>query len=126
MARLENVAVPRNALRVAVPLRVPVTDETIVIELPARTTGFPPASCTCTWIDGENVCPTTLPLLGPTMKTNRLALPGRMSNPGLVAPVSPPAAAVSVYPLPDLSIERPGKLATPFTAVTVTVPERVP
>src|SRR5262245_3992715 len=38
--------------------------------------------------------------------------------PGLVAP--------SVYPLPVWLIDRPGKLATPPTAVTVVVPDSAP
>src|SRR5256712_7957157 len=48
-----------------------------------------------------------------------------MLNALLVAPVSPLAAAVSVYP-PDLSMEMLLKVATPPTAATVRVPESVP
>src|SRR2546425_2337328 len=49
-----------------------------------------------------------------------------MLNALLVAPVSPLAAAVSVYPAPDLSMEMLLKVATPPTAATVRVPESVP
>ena len=44
----------------------------------------------------------------------------------LVAPVSPVAVAVSVYPLPARSMLRFEKLATPFTAATLLVPDSVP
>ena len=40
----------------------------------------------------------------------------------LVAPVSPVAPAASVYPVPPVSIERSLKVATPPTAVAVSVP----
>ena len=119
------MAVPRNGVATAVPDSVPVTDEVSVIGLVASSTGLPPASCTWTCSAGENGSPMTR-AVGPTMKTRRLALPGRMSNPGLVAPVRPSAAAVSVYPLPVLSIERLENVATPLTALTVAVPERLP
>jgi len=47
-------------------------------------------------------------------------------NVALVALVSAPDDATRVYPVPALSIARPPKLATPFTAFTVVVPDRVP
>src|SRR5881396_1778447 len=49
-----------------------------------------------------------------------------MSNGGLVARASPGAVPVSVYPLPARSMLRLRKVATPATAGTVVVPERVP
>jgi len=47
-------------------------------------------------------------------------------NGALVTPVRFDAVAVSVYPLPALSMLRFGKLATPFTAAAVVVPDSVP
>src|SRR6266566_5077032 len=47
-------------------------------------------------------------------------------NGALVAPVRFDAVAVSVYPLPALSMLRFEKLATPFTAAAVVVPDSVP
>src|SRR5438552_7412309 len=44
----------------------------------------------------------------------------------LVAPVRPVADAVSVYPVPAVLMLRLEKVATPLTAATVVVPERVP
>ncbi len=95
IARLPKVAVPATAPLVLFPLRVPATDDTRVIALTAVSTGFPAASWTWTWIAGANVCPTTR-LVGPSRKTSRLAPPGRISNGGLVSPVSPAAEAASV------------------------------
>src|SRR2546423_7607312 len=44
----------------------------------------------------------------------------------LVAPVRVVADAVRVYPVPGLLMLSFAKVATPFTAATVVVPERVP
>ena len=44
----------------------------------------------------------------------------------LAAEVKPELAAVSTYPVPNLSILRPLKVATPLTALTVAVPDKVP
>ena len=49
-----------------------------------------------------------------------------MLNGTLVTPVRPPALAMSVYPALTCAIERSLKVATPLTAVTTVVPERVP
>ena len=46
------------------------------------------------------------------------------SNDELVAEVRLPLDAVSVYPVPALSIRRSVNVATPFTAETVAVPAR--
>ncbi len=43
-----------------------------------------------------------------------------------VAVVRPARVALSVYPVPTLSIESPAKVATPATALTVVTPESVP
>jgi hypothetical protein len=44
----------------------------------------------------------------------------------LVAPVRGVEEATSVYPLPALLMDRPEKVATPFTGLTVVMPESVP
>src|SRR5436189_3177994 len=49
-----------------------------------------------------------------------------MLNPAEVAPASAADAAVRVYPVPDLSMDRLEKVATPLTADTVAVPDSVP
>ena len=51
---------------------------------------------------------------------------GAMLNAALVALIRGTEDATSVYPLPPLLIDRPGKLATPFTGFTVVVPDSVP
>ena len=43
-----------------------------------------------------------------------------------VAPVNPPALAVSVYPDPTLSIDMSLNVASPLTATTTSVPDSVP
>ena len=43
-----------------------------------------------------------------------------------VAPVNPPALAVSVYAVAVLSIDMSLKVASPLTAATTSVPDRVP
>jgi hypothetical protein len=68
-----------------------------------------------------------VPLLGGwTVNASVVAAAGPMVNAALVVLVSVPDAAANVYPVPALSIVRPLKLATPFTAFTVAVPESVP
>src|SRR6266545_550524 len=49
-----------------------------------------------------------------------------MVNGALVALLKPDAVAVSVYPLPARSMLRFEKVAIPFTAATVFVPDRIP
>ena len=55
-----------------------------------------------------------------------LAMPAAMLNAVLVADASVPEVAVSVYPVPSMSMLSPGRVAMPETALIVTVPERVP
>src|SRR5579885_233212 len=50
----------------------------------------------------------------------------KMLKAELVAPVSAPDDAASVYPVPTLLMLRFGKEATPLAAATVAVPESVP
>ena len=49
-----------------------------------------------------------------------------MANAALVPEVSPEALATSVYPAPTLSIEMPLNVATPATALWVSVPDSAP
>src|SRR5207248_999600 len=44
----------------------------------------------------------------------------------LVTPVTPLELAESLYPVPALSIDSPGNVATPLEAFTVAVPDSVP
>src|SRR2546428_390366 len=90
----------------------------------AVVTVLPWASWTVTCTAGVIAAPPAA-LLGCTVKTSFAAAPTPMLNALLVAPVRPVAAAVSVYPAAArlrLNVEN---VATPFTAVTVVVPERV-
>ena len=78
-----------------------------------------------TCIDGDIPTPATA-LLGCTVKATLLAVAWVMLNALLVAAVSAPELAPKVYPVPTLLMDSPEKEATPFTALTVAVPERVP
>src|SRR5262245_22629335 len=69
--------------------------------------------------------PATL-LLGCPVNATRFAGPEVMLKEALVALVKGSELAESVYPLPDLLIERFENVATPLTAATVSVPLRVP
>src|SRR5258708_12309002 len=65
-------------------------------------------------------------LLGCTVNTSCVAAPGVMVNAVLVAPVAAVALAASVYPDPPWLILRFENVATPLTAATLVVPERIP
>ena len=127
--RVLNVAVPLTAATVLVPASVPlglpalvpmatVTFAVLVVRLPA-------ASRIWTVTAGVMVA-VEFALAGWTPNASLAAAPGVMLNELLVEPVTPALAALSVYPLPVLSIDRPEKVATPLTAATVVVPLRVP
>src|SRR5207244_10437714 len=64
--------------------------------------------------------------LGCVVKASWVAGPGTTSNAALRTVDRLDAAADSVYPVAARSIARSEKVATPFTAVTVAVPESVP
>src|SRR6185437_2912772 len=55
-----------------------------------------------------------------------VAAPTVMLNAKLVAPVTPVAVVLSVYPVPALSIETAENVATPDTGVTAPPPVSVP
>src|SRR5690348_11122740 len=63
---------------------------------------------------------------GCTVKASLVAAPGVMLKPELVAPVTPVAEALKVYPVPTLSIDKPEKVATPDTGVWPAPPLRAP
>src|SRR6266498_2591494 len=118
MERLEKVATPATAATVAVPDSVPLpglapmaTVTLAVDEVTVLLNG----SCTVTWMAGEIAAP-AVALVGWTVKASLDADAGLMLKVALVAPVSEPDAAVRVYPLPDLSMDRFEKVATPPTA----------
>jgi hypothetical protein len=62
---------------------------------------------------------------GCSLNASLVAVPALTLNAGLVALVRFAAAAVSVYPVPAFSSERPGNEATPLAAVAVVVPMSV-
>src|SRR5260370_9552887 len=106
--------------RVPVAGLVPTATVTLVV---APVTVLPTASCTVTTVV---IALPAVALAGCVVKASLLGAPGVRLKVLLVAPVRPVAAAVSVYPLPALSMLRLENVATPFTAATVIVPERVP
>ncbi|HEX4529934.1 MAG TPA: hypothetical protein VIA11_10955 [Acidimicrobiia bacterium] len=109
-------------VRVPPPGFVPIV-KVIDAELPV--TVFPPASCTVTtgcWAHADAAVPPP----GCVVNASFAAEPTVMLKVLLVAPVSPPSVAANRYPFPAWSIERPEKVATPLTALTVLVPDSVP
>jgi len=129
MLRSAKVAMPSLAFTVVVPAsvaplgfvpRVSVTGSVLF------DTVFPKASSIATATPGAIGWARSAKLGGWPVKPSFAAPAGVMVNVALVAVVSEPEEATSVYPLPALSIDRPGKLATPFTVLTVFVPESVP
>src|SRR5881628_3815682 len=128
MLRLENVATPLAAASVVVPDSVPLLGFVpIATVTPAVKVGsvLSNASCAVTWTPGVIAAPAVV-VLGCTVNISCVAAPGVMLNGVLVAPPSPVALAVSVYPVPVLLMARLENIATPFTAATVAAPERVP
>jgi len=128
MLKVEKVATPATALTETVPPSVPldglVAIAMVTVALEVVTT-FPFESSTSTVTAGEIDAPAGV-LEGCTPNATLLAVPGVMLKVPLTAPVRPEAAAVNVYPVPVLLMVRPLNVATPFTAVMVVVPSRVP
>src|SRR4051812_30006943 len=128
MDRLENVAMPAVAATVRVPDLFPspaLFRSATVMLADELVTVFPNVSCTATCTEGEIDTPAAA-FVGCTLKASLDAAAGVMLNPAEVAPVSDADAAVSVYPVPTLSMDRLEKVATPLTAATVSVPDSVP
>src|SRR5439155_1347988 len=128
MLRSANVAAAPPAASALVPDSVPppgfvpIASVTVPVYPVAV---FPCASCAVTWIAGVIEAP-AVALDGCTENTRRTAAPATMLNGALGTVGSPPAATVSVYPVPSLSILKVANVATPPTAATVLVPDRVP
>src|SRR5437899_957374 len=128
--KVENVATPFTAATVVVPERVPLAGLVpiaSVMLVVAVVTVLPWASWTATCTAGAIAAPATA-LLGGTVTTTFAAAPtlALMLNAVLVAPVSPVAEAVSASRRSAVLRLKVENVATPFTAATVVVPERVP
>jgi len=128
MERPEKVATPFTAATVVVPESAPeagLVAMARVIEALEAVTVLPWASWTVMtgWV--VRAAPAAAPE-GWVEKTSFAGTPVEMLNALEVAVVSVPELAARVYPEPVLSIERPEKVATPFTALTVADPPRAP
>src|SRR5882724_9952626 len=86
---------------------------------------FPFASWAVTSTAGAMLAPATV-LVGCTVNTSVAAVPAVILNAALVPVAGPVALAVSVYPVPTLSIDRPVNVATPPDAAWVAVPDNAP
>src|SRR6185295_9357771 len=128
MERVENVATPPTAAALAVPESVPlpglapIATVMFAVEL---VTVFPKVSCTVTCTAGLIAAP-AISSVGCAVNASLDAAAGLMLNPLEVAPVRATEVALSVYPVPVLSMDRLENVATPFTAATAVVPESTP
>src|SRR5437879_9736068 len=126
MLNVANVATPPLAATVAVPASVPPPGF-----VPIATVTFPVhpvavlllASSAVTCTAGVIAAPADV-VLGSTENTSCVAVPAVMLNAVLVALPAP--VAVSVYPVPTLSIDSPANVATPPDAAWVAVPDKAP
>src|SRR5438046_2657947 len=122
----ENVAAPPLAATVVVPASVPLPGF-----VPIATVTFPVnpvavlllASSAVTCTAGVIAAPADV-VLGCTENTSCVAVPAVILNAVLV--VLPAPVAVSVYPVPTLSIDSPANVATPPDAACVAVPDKAP
>src|SRR3954470_15828683 len=128
MDRVENVATPLTAATVVVPESVPppglVPMATVMLAVDPVTVLLN-ASCTVTCTEGAMATP-AVALAGCTVNASLVAAAGLMLKAAEVAPVREAEVALSVYPVPVLSMDRLEKVATPLAAATVAVPESVP
>src|SRR5512144_890230 len=107
------------------PASVPPFTAMLTVTLPTKVvTRFPKASSTSTWTGGAIAAP-ALAFDGSTMNETCEAAAALMVKVLLVAPANVGAVTESRYPVPFLSIERPGNDAMPPAAVTVLVPDSV-
>src|SRR5438046_3098408 len=126
MLNVENVATPPLAATVVVPASVPPLGF-----VPIATVTFPVkpvavlllASSAVTCTAGVIAAPADV-VLGCTENTSCVAVPAVILNAVLV--VLPAPVAVSVYPVPTLSIHSPANVATPPDAACVAVPDKAP
>jgi len=125
---LLKVASPLTAATTNVPDKVPLPGLLLIANVMlsvAVGTRFPPASCTWTLMAGEIATVETV-LVGSTLNASCAAAPSVMLKLAEVAVVNPVTVASKVYPLPTLSIETLLKVASPLTAATTNVPDKVP
>jgi hypothetical protein len=125
--KVENVAMPAAAAIVAVPdsvpalALVPIVTVTFPVKLVA-TLSF--RSSAVTWTAG--MLEPAAVFTGWTVNASFAAAAGVMVNAFEVAWDAPPEVAVSVYPVPALSMLKSLNVATPATAALVSEPDRVP
>src|SRR5439155_1420234 len=122
----EKVATPATAATVFVPDKVPVLGLVPIatVMFPVNPVAvLPLPSWAVTWTAGVITAPATA-FVGSTLNKSVVAIPAVMLNAVLV--VLPAPVAVRVSLLDALPIFSPGKVATPATAATVFVPDKVP
>src|SRR3954462_6026334 len=114
MERLENVATPLTADTAVVPDSapppglVPMATVMLAVEL---VTVLLNASCTVTCTAGLIAAP-AISSVGCAVNASFVAAAGLMLNPVDVAPVREAEVALSVYPVPTLSMDRVENVAT--------------
>src|SRR5213079_1075652 len=121
-----KVATPATAATVFVPDKVPVLGFVPIATVMSPVNPLavlPLASWAVTSTAGVIAAPAYV-VLGCTENTSCVAVPAVILNAVLV--VLPAPVAVSVYPVPTLSIDSPANVATPFDAACVAVPDKAP
>src|SRR5207247_6742894 len=99
---------------------VPIATVTFPVN-PVAVLPFP--SWAVTWTSGVIAAPAAV-VVGCTQNTSCVAVAAVMLNAALV--VLPAPVPVRAYPVPALSMLSPANVATPATAATVFVPDKVP
>src|SRR2546422_977989 len=128
MLSLEKVATRFRAAWVSGPASVPLLGFVPIatVMFPVNPVAvLPLASWAVTSTAGVIAAPAVV-VLGRTENTNCVAVPAVILNAVLVPVTGPGALAVSVYPVPTLSIDRPVNVATPPDAAWVAVPDKAP
>src|SRR5690348_6489589 len=132
MLKPENVATPLPSATDAVPESVPPPGlvPTASVTVPLKSVTTVPAESTAATVNVPSDPPVCADC-GWAVNWREVAIGGGggsavMSKAVLVAPVSPNALAVRVYPVPALSILRDEKPAMPLAAATTRVPLSVP
>src|SRR5207249_2021443 len=126
MLNPEKVATPATAATVLVPDKVPVPGFVPIatVMFPVNPVAvLPLPSWAVIWTAGVIAAPATV-LVGSTLKTRAVAAAGVMLNAVLVVLPAPVPLRFSTRRSSDLL--NPEKVATPATAATVLVPDKVP
>src|SRR2546427_232053 len=135
MLRSLKVATPATAATVVVPEREPPPGlcSIATVTLPENvSTPFPSASRATTGTAGVMVAHAVghgalgSPGIRCGVKVTRVGAPALMVKKALVAPARPVAGADRLYALPLWAMLKSAKVATPATAATVVVPDRLP